>query len=184
MKRLVVISAALAALTLSTAAHAQEGETPEKLAMSRQVFQLANLPQMMDGITNMMTGMTKNVASQTSDAKAAAAAKRLEDFQRASLVEMKENFMPKLVDQMAHVYARNFTDAQLRDLLAFYQGPTGQALLSKTPAMMQQLLPMVMADLPDFLRGAMNRYCATDTCTAEEKAAFDHRIAALSATKP
>lgn len=42
--------------------------------------------------------------------------------------------MPELLDKMAGIYARNFTVAEMNDMIAFYRTPTGQAMLEKMPA--------------------------------------------------
>ena len=46
----------------------------------------------------------------------------------------------ELIDLMATVYARNFTAAELHDVTAFYRTATGQKLLEKLPAVMQQAM--------------------------------------------
>ena len=50
-----------------------------------------------------------------------------------------------LTDQMAEIYARNFTVGEMHDLTAFYRSPTGQKLLEKTPAITQQSLAVGQA---------------------------------------
>ncbi len=44
----------------------------------------------------------------------------------------------QLVDQMASVYARNFTPDEMRQLVAFYRSPLGQKFLEKMPTVMQE----------------------------------------------
>jgi uncharacterized protein len=41
--------------------------------------------------------------------------------------------MPQIIEIMAEVYARNFTPAQMNDMIAFYRTPTGQVVLTKLP---------------------------------------------------
>jgi uncharacterized protein len=43
-----------------------------------------------------------------------------------------------MVDDVAAVYANNFTLGELREIEAFYRQPAGQKLLEKTPAIAQQ----------------------------------------------
>jgi hypothetical protein len=43
-----------------------------------------------------------------------------------------------MVDDVAAVYANNFTLSELRDIEAFYRQPAGQKLLEKTPSLTQQ----------------------------------------------
>lgn len=58
---------------------------------------------------------------------------------------------PKLMDSMGArldelqsaivlIYASNFTEAELRDLIAFYKSPSGQKFLQKTPFVTQQTM--------------------------------------------
>jgi uncharacterized protein len=46
----------------------------------------------------------------------------------------------ELANQLAGVYARNFTIDELNQLAAFYRSPVGEALVAKTPAITQQSL--------------------------------------------
>jgi hypothetical protein len=43
-----------------------------------------------------------------------------------------------MVDDIAAVYANNFTAGELREIEAFYRQPIGQKLLEKTPAIAQR----------------------------------------------
>ncbi|MGD0850878.1 DUF2059 domain-containing protein [Bradyrhizobium sp.] len=45
-----------------------------------------------------------------------------------------------LTNQMASVYANNFTAAELHDLTAFYKSPTGQKLLRMMPVITSQTM--------------------------------------------
>jgi hypothetical protein len=44
----------------------------------------------------------------------------------------------EIVDQITALYARNFTVAELREVTAFYRGPTGQKFLQKLPIITQE----------------------------------------------
>jgi hypothetical protein len=63
-----------------------------------------------------------------------------------------ETMKPKL----AKLYADNYTEAELRDILAFYQTPTGQKTIAKMPVLMQESMAMsmqgVQANMPEFQR--------------------------------
>jgi hypothetical protein len=58
--------------------------------------------------------------------------------------------------QMAKIYAEAFTQAELSDIIAFYQSPTGQKTLAKMPTLTQQSMVMAMAgvqaNMPEFQR--------------------------------
>jgi uncharacterized protein len=44
----------------------------------------------------------------------------------------------EIVDEITALYARTFTAEELREVTAFYRGPTGQKFLQKQPAIMQE----------------------------------------------
>jgi hypothetical protein len=44
----------------------------------------------------------------------------------------------ELIDQIAVIYATNFTVAEMKELIEFYRGPVGQKFLSKGPVIAQQ----------------------------------------------
>jgi uncharacterized protein len=54
------------------------------------------------------------------------------------LVDAMGTRVNEIVDQIANVYARSFTAEELRDITAFYRGPTGQKFLQKVPAITQE----------------------------------------------
>ena len=54
------------------------------------------------------------------------------------LLESFKARLGELTDQIIVVYATNFTVAEMKDIIAFYRGPTGQKLLAKGPAIAQQ----------------------------------------------
>jgi uncharacterized protein len=43
----------------------------------------------------------------------------------------------EIVEQIAAIYARNFTADEMREVTAFYRGPTGQKFLEKQPVILQ-----------------------------------------------
>jgi hypothetical protein len=43
-----------------------------------------------------------------------------------------------LIEGVAVIYATNFTVAEMKEVIAFYRGPTGQKFLAKSPAIAQQ----------------------------------------------
>jgi hypothetical protein len=44
----------------------------------------------------------------------------------------------EIIDQVAALYARNFTAAELNEVVAFYRGPTGQKFIQKLPLITQE----------------------------------------------
>ena len=46
--------------------------------------------------------------------------------------------VPQMVSSTEKLYADNFTDQEISDAISFYRTPTGQKILQKLPALMQQ----------------------------------------------
>ena len=54
------------------------------------------------------------------------------------LLEGMNARLNEVMEQIAAVYARNFTADELREAVAFYRGPTGQKFVQKLPAITQE----------------------------------------------
>jgi len=54
------------------------------------------------------------------------------------ILESFNTRMNEVIDQIAAVYARTFTADELREAVAFYRGPTGQKIVQKLPALLQE----------------------------------------------
>jgi hypothetical protein len=97
-----------------------------------------------------------------------------------------ETMKPKL----AKLYADNYTEAELRDILTFYQTPTGQKTIAKMPSLMQQSLAMsmsgVQANMPEFQRrvGALIQDYQKKAALAKQAAAAAASTATVTAPAP
>jgi hypothetical protein len=49
-----------------------------------------------------------------------------------------EKRQPEVVAMMAQAYASHFTEAELKELLAFYRSPTGKKLVTELPAVLEE----------------------------------------------
>jgi hypothetical protein len=56
------------------------------------------------------------------------------------LLDTMNGRIEELASAIALIYASNFSEAELRDLTAFYRTPTGQKLLQKLPFVTQQTM--------------------------------------------
>jgi hypothetical protein len=73
--------------------------------------------------------------------------------------------MAKLVDRIIPLYASTFTEKELQDLVAFYDGPTGQAMLTKMPTLMSKMGPMMSELMPEMMADVHQRICAKTDCS-------------------
>jgi hypothetical protein len=180
MKSLIAPIGLLAALALGSAALAQPGETqpgPARLAAARHLIQTMHAERLADQVISAMeTSVVASMPKSSPDGKQSNA----QAFQGEMLEEMR-TIMPKLFDHMASIYATDFTDDQLAEIDRFYASPTGQALLAEAPRMSQQIVPFVMAQMPDAIERAFDRSCRKTACTPEQRAAMAKAVAAMRA---
>lgn len=72
----------------------------------------------------------------------------VESIHAASKKFFSDNFKwEELKPQVAKIYAENFTEAELRDIVAFYESPTGVKVASRMPTLMQQASTLSMASI-------------------------------------
>ena len=60
------------------------------------------------------------------------------DAMMPTIVDAFAPYHHAMVDNIATIYANNFTVGELREIEAFYRQPVGQKLLQKSPALVQQ----------------------------------------------
>jgi uncharacterized protein len=124
-----------------------------------------------DRTLQSLTDTLKTVMSSSLRAQSGQDAARAEAVQ-AALGDSLQDMMPRLMQGTARIMAQDFTTAELRGMLAFYQSPTGQAVLRRMPEITRQSAQMSVALLPDFMRKFESDYCSRITCSAQEQQAF------------
>ena len=128
--RMLILAAAAAVGLFSVEARAQTpAPSPEQLALAREVVAVS-------GAEDMMNDMLEAMAPQMADQIVAGGASR--EFAARFVEIFREEFArdaPRVTELISLAYAGAFTEAQLRDLHAFYLSPTGQALIAKMPAL-------------------------------------------------
>lgn len=157
MKKLVhVFLAALILVAGAEFARSQDTITPERTALVKELMEATGGKKQFTDMTSSMLDMQTDTASQAFDAvfaddKTLTAADRamIKDLTTESINRMmaksKEFFAEKLdFDKMVEnvftpVYAKHFTDEDLRAMIAFYRTPTGQKTIKELPQIMSEL---------------------------------------------
>lgn len=180
MKPSGILTGALVALLLTSAAAAQTASpppSPEALEQARHLIQTMHAAKLYDQVitameSSMVASMTKNLPE--------AKQQQVQAIEDAMFEEMR-GLMPKLTDEMAVIYATDFTEQELADMDRFYGSPTGQSMLEKTPRISQQLVPFVMSEMPSLLGRAFDRSCQKTTCTTQQREAMAKALDAMRA---
>ncbi|MFG1428364.1 DUF2059 domain-containing protein [Roseixanthobacter glucoisosaccharinicivorans] len=68
-----------------------------------------------------------------------------------------EKRQAEIIDMVAASYAQRFTEAELKEALAFYKSPTGQKLVNDRPAIVQQAVQNIQAWSAKLNSDAMER---------------------------
>lgn len=142
----------LAPAGMASRALAQAAPPPDALAAANELFAMQS-KDMVNQIARTLMGQIWPLVERDLQSK----------VDKATLVELRQEFeriqLESIGDLMKDgppIYARHFTAAELRELVAFYRTPTGQK--------MQRELPQVMAE---FVQGMAPRMAGIQTTTQE-----------------
>lgn len=172
MKRLAVLVAAAALCLAGNAAHARQASppppaaaskaSPETRALAERYFKAIHydtlLNQMMDQmVPTMIETMRKQTPSVTDEQSRLISETVLETTH-----EMTDKMKAPMLDAVAEV----FSEQELRDLVAFYEGPSGQALIAKTPELTQKMMTQMPAIMAETQTKMLQKLCAKLGCDA------------------
>ncbi len=134
MRRLVTIAAAVltAALLFAAPARAQS-VSPEAMAAARELVAAAKTADQFKMLLPLISQQLKPAIAQ-----GRAAVERDYDQLMPLVMEAANAQAGKLVDEIAEIYARNFTVDELRQVTAFYRSQAGQKFLANMPVIAQQ----------------------------------------------
>ena len=77
---------------------------------------------------------------------------------RREFVHIQVDFFTKVMADAPAIYARHFTAAELRELLAFYHTPVGAKALRVMPQVTTEALQLVLAKMPQLQQDAMEAF--------------------------
>jgi hypothetical protein len=130
MKRILI---ALSLVTL-VVGNSQAQTTDETL---EQLFDIMAVDETIDVVFEQMQSMVNNISGGlilTSEEQEV-----YDKYQSKILALMKKELAADSMRQdLAQIYKQNFSDKELKDMLAFYQSPTGQSMLEKMPIVTQE----------------------------------------------
>jgi hypothetical protein len=143
---------------------------PAKLAMAHRLLDMQmsqmNLPAV---IKSMDRQMFDQVMKQSPNADPAMQ-RRVE----AAVEKAQDEMMPKIMDGMAAAFARNLSQKELDDSVAFYSSPSGQAILHKMPAIMGDVIASLGEWMPRMRQAVIDGICADNGCTPAQREAMEH----------
>ena len=138
-RRLLMAAAlALAAIAFAPPAPAQAPApqpSPTAILLAKQIVEIKGVKNIFDPLVRGVVEKTKNMFMQTNFMWA-------KDLNEVAVIEEKK-YAPRandLVDATARLYATQFTEQELKELLAFYQSPVGRKALAVEPKVLDQAM--------------------------------------------
>ena len=146
--------AVIALQLLATPAHAQP-PSASAVAAARELVELKGAGQMFDPIIVNIVEQTKGALLQTNPQLN----KDLTDVSTA----LRGEFLPRgkeLLAEAAKFYAQRFTEAELKELVAFYKTPVGRKMTQQEPQALDDTFKFVEQWTTRVGEDVMNRYRA------------------------
>ncbi len=134
INRLALAAALAACLAFVGAARAQQ-PTPAALALAKELVVLKGGGAMFDRLIPGVIERAKQSFVPTNP--------QLIGPLNQVAAQLNKEYDAKRVDlfnELARVYAQHFTEAELKDILAFYKSPAGRKMLSEEPKAVEQSL--------------------------------------------
>jgi len=142
MKKLVIISALILGFSLLSFGQDKSDDL-------KKLFKLMNTDKMIDAMMNNIIPVLKKQASdqiQGTDAK-----EKFEMYIEFVMNEAKELSKKLVNEEMVQIYDNHFSHQEIKELITFYESPTGKKYLEETPEISKDLVnAMSEKYMPDF----------------------------------
>ncbi len=142
MKKLLFLSILTIVFTMSSNAQ-------DKASDLKKLFKLMDSEKMIDGMmNNMILALKQQASGQIQENGAKEKYDKYIDFMMNEVKELSK----KLVnEEMVNIYDKHFTHEEIKDLVQFYESPTGKKLLEKNPEITKDLINSMMTKyMPEF----------------------------------
>ena len=149
MKKLLLLTILAISFTISAVAQ-------DKAADLKKLFELMQTEKMIDAMMDNMIPALKQQASgqiQGDDAK-----EKFEKYIEFLMEESKKLSKMLVNEEMISIYDRHFSGEEIKDLIKFFESPTGKKMLEKTPEITKDLMDSMMTKyMPEFQEKLVNK---------------------------
>jgi hypothetical protein len=147
-----VLAVAAGTVQPAIAQTANPNPSPAAVGLARELLALKGMEQLLQGMVDNVIVRTRDTFIPTNPQLA----RPLGEVTTA----LRAEFAPKkeeVVNEVARAYARFFTEAEMRDLLAFYKSPLGRKVLTTEPAAAEASLKRAQEMQTQFAEQVMSR---------------------------
>jgi hypothetical protein len=154
LNRLALIGAlALGCIVMAGAARAQQAPSPGALAAAKELVALKGGAAMFDPLIPGVIESVKNQFIPTNPQLT----KPLTDV-AAVLHKEYAAKRSEILDLVSQIYAKHFTEAELKDIVAFYKTPAGKKMVAQEPAAIKDSLDAAQQWANDFSDTVLQRF--------------------------
>jgi hypothetical protein len=128
----VAAGAIISPVQAQTAAPTPKPSSPAAIGYAKEILTLKNAPAMYSGAVPGLVQRTKETLLQAN-------LNYQKDLNEVSVIVAQQlaGREKEIGEQMAKIYAADFTEQELKDLVTFYKSPLGQKLLAQEPRSIQ-----------------------------------------------
>jgi uncharacterized protein len=155
MRSLRILAVMLLLIGAGERARADEVPSAEAMAAANELFAILStdlIKQLSGQVTNAFWPVVEQRARADKIDDATIAELRAE-FERIQI-----SFVAEAMRDAPPIYARHFTVAELRDLIAFYRTPTGAKALQQMPQVMGEFAMLLVPRMQDLQRQATDGF--------------------------
>ncbi|MDB5453421.1 MAG: hypothetical protein JWO33_1999 [Caulobacteraceae bacterium] len=136
---------------------AQAAPSAGQIALAKRYMDAA---QMSDSVAMMMKQL-RPVLMQKAEAELSADQKKVlgEAFDVAY-----GRYLDSYMSRLAPILADTYSEAELTQIVAFYESPVGRSMVAKAPALQLKLVPVAMDLVPDLEQDMRTEVCAHINC--------------------
>lgn len=157
-KRLPVVFAFVLAALCPAAASAQTADADA--ARLELAERLMNLSQGLN-VIKQVEQQLRQIAEETPDLT-----QEQRDWMAANMPRMGRSMLAALIEDLAAIYAENFTTAELQAQIDFHETPIGQSILEKSVAIGFEQAEVVGVHQEAFVTELMTKFCLRFDCAS------------------
>lgn len=149
--------AGLAAMILAGAASAQPSPSARQLDLAQRYVKAMNLEASMNAVMDQLapTMIEGRLDSLTPEEREAFL---------GVMRDVSQKMMARMGARMAPILAEMFTEKELEDVVAFYEGPSGKAMIEKGPQLGAKMAPLMKELMPEAQSEMFARMCEILDC--------------------
>lgn len=142
MKKLFFVSILMLSVVMGAIAQ-------DKAEDLKKLFSLMQSEKMIDGMmNNMIPALTQQAKAQINSEEEK---EKFEEFMNFVIEETK-TLSKTLIDvEMVQIYDKHFSHQEIKDMIDFYESPTGKKMIEKTPELTAEMMTSMMnKHMPEF----------------------------------